>query len=72
MLDTKTTISINFTVGTAQESHLRASGADQVDVCRVREPLAVRNADGPIGELQQQPVSALDDRPSLGHTHVTD
>lgn len=53
-------------------THHSSSGADQVDACRVAEFLAVGHADRAVGELQQQPVPALDDRPSLGDTHVTD
>lgn len=53
-------------------THLRPSGAHQVDACGVGELQAVRLAGGAVRELQQQPVPGLDDRPSLGNTHVTD
>lgn len=54
------------------QTHLRPSGAHQVDACCVRELQAVRHAGGAVRELQQQPFPGLDDRPSLGNTHVTD
>lgn len=43
-----------------------------MDARRVRELLVVGRAGRAVGELQQQPVPPLDDRPPLGDTHVTD
>lgn len=43
-----------------------------MDARGVRERQAVRHAGRAVCELQQQPVLRLDDRPSLGNTHVAD
>lgn len=44
-----------------------------MDAGRVRELQAfLRRAGRAAAELQQQPVAALDDGPSLGNPHVTD
>lgn len=57
---------------TVHQTHLSSSGTNQVDACRVCELLAIWLAGGAVCELQQQPVPALDDGPSLGDAHVTD
>lgn len=56
----------------AEVTHPGASGANQVDAGGVGEVQAVRQAGRAVGELQQQVVAALDDRTSLGLTHVAD
>lgn len=68
--EARSTFSVSLLL--SRQTHPRSSGADQVDARRVRQRLAVRDADGAVRELQQEAVTALDDRPSLGNPHVAD